>query len=42
MAGYPVALVEDFHHLGTQAPLELLLDQAIGHGIVKCPSTSTW
>ena len=34
MAGYPVALVEDFHHLGTQAPLELLLDQAIGHGIV--------
>jgi hypothetical protein len=26
--------VEDLDHLGTQAHVELLLDQAIGHGII--------
>jgi len=26
--------VEDFDDLGTQARLELLLDQTIGHGII--------
>jgi hypothetical protein len=34
MAGHPFALVEDFHDLGTEAHLELLLDQAIGHRVV--------
>ena len=34
VAGDPFALVEDFHHLGSEAHLELLLDQALGHGVV--------
>src|SRR5215472_11312209 len=34
VAGDPFALVEEFHHLGTQADVELLLDQHIGHRVV--------
>ena len=34
MAGHAFALVEEFHHLGTQTHVELLLDQRIGHGVV--------
>jgi len=34
MAGHPFAFVEDFHYLGTEAHLELLLDKAIGDGVV--------
>ena len=34
MAGHPLALVEDFDDLRTEAHLELLLDQAIGDGVV--------
>ena len=34
MAGYPCAFVEDFHDLGTEANLEVLVDQAIGHRVV--------
>jgi len=32
MARHPCALVEDCHHLGTEAPLERLRDQGGGHG----------
>jgi hypothetical protein len=34
MAGHPCALVEELHHLGTQAHVELLPDQHGGHGVV--------
>ena len=34
VAGHPCALVEDFDDLRTQTYFELLLDQAIGHGII--------
>ena len=34
VAGHAFALVEEFHHLGTQADLELLLDQRVGHRVV--------
>ena len=34
MTGHPFALVEDFDDLRTEAHLELLLDQAIGDGVV--------
>ena len=34
MTGDACALVEEFHHLGTEAHVELLLDQRIGHGVV--------
>ena len=34
MAGHAFPLVEEFHDLRTQADVELLLDQRIGHGVV--------
>src|SRR5438128_61156 len=34
VAGDPFALVEDFHHLGAEAYLKLLLDQRVGHRVV--------
>ena len=34
VARHPFALVEDFHHLGTEADLKLLLDQRVGHRVV--------
>ena len=34
MTRHASALVEEFHHLGTQAHVELLLDQRIGHRVV--------
>ena len=34
VAGHPCALVEDFDDLGTEAHLELLLHQGVGHGII--------
>jgi hypothetical protein len=34
VARHPFALVEDFHHLGTQANRKLLLDQRVGHRVV--------
>jgi hypothetical protein len=34
MAGHSFARVEDFDHLGTEAHVELLFHQAIGHGII--------
>jgi hypothetical protein len=33
MAGHAVPPVEEFHHLGTQPHIELLLEQRVGYGV---------
>ena len=34
MARHAFPPMEEFHHLGTQAHVELLVDQRVGHGVV--------